>query len=116
MPKDYEVDEVLVGKLSEKIVTSLRNTRWSLKKIERLPAGEINWTFRGWVENPEDKSLKTVIIKHAEEDVALHPGWALSLDRSVRVESVFARCGTDIQPGDRDDADQDALGQRASEA
>lgn len=116
MPKDYEVDEALVERLSHTIVASLKDTKWKLKEIKRLPAGEINWTFRGWLATPQDGSQKTVIIKHAEEDVALHPGWALSLDRSVRLEHGPVNCEADDDPaGDRDDAHQNALRQRASE-
>lgn len=66
------------------ITQNLSTTPFACSSLTRLSGGTANFVYRGELQLPLEDGTKTVIIKHAEEFLALMTDFKLTADRCVR--------------------------------
>jgi hypothetical protein len=70
--------------IAKNIQDALKKTRWKVSRLERIPGGDANFTYRGWLKKPDKgNSNDTIVIKHAEPYGALNREWAIDVGRAV---------------------------------
>ena len=76
------MDEVTNDPMIHRLKDALTNTAYACSSFDRLSGGTANFTYRGYLEIPED-GISSIVIKHSEPYIARVPSWPLDISRCV---------------------------------
>ncbi|CAG8955836.1 hypothetical protein HYFRA_00011705 [Hymenoscyphus fraxineus] len=78
-----------VKEMLHQVQKSLEGGIYVCTSLEVLSGGTANFVYRGVLASPLEDGATTIIIKHTEGYVAMHPGFKLTIDRCTYEQEIL---------------------------